>query len=114
LSGTGGVLVVLDGSAQDIATLDWATDEAAALGTGLTVAHLHAEPVAPERAPTPLPAGRRWPEPGVLDVAAGRVAERAARVPVTTRWAGAAVPGFSPRSAAPSPGCSPTARCARW
>lgn len=85
MSGTGSVLVVLDGSAQDIATLDWATDEAAALGTGLTVAHLHAEPVAPERAPTPLPAGRRWPEPGVLDVAAGRVAERAARVPVTTR-----------------------------
>jgi len=38
MSGTGSVLVVLDGSAQDVATLDWATDEAAALGTGLTVA----------------------------------------------------------------------------
>ena len=44
MSGTDSVLVVLDGSAQDVATVDWATDEAAALGTGLTVAHLHAGP----------------------------------------------------------------------
>lgn len=51
MSGTDSVLVVLDGSAQDVATVDWATDEAAALGTGLTVAHLHAGPVTPDRAP---------------------------------------------------------------
>jgi nucleotide-binding universal stress UspA family protein len=85
MSGTDSVLVVLDGSAQDVATLDWATDEAAALGTGLTVAHLHAEPVAPDRARAPLPAGRRQPDQGVLEVAAARVAERAAWVSVTTR-----------------------------
>jgi hypothetical protein len=84
MSGTGSVLVVLDGSAQDVATLDWATDEAAALGTGLTVAHLHAGPVTPDRAPARLPAGGGQPEEGVLDVAAGRVAERASWVPVTT------------------------------
>ena len=85
MSGTDSVLVVLDGSAQDLATLDWATDEAAALGNGLTVAHLHAGPVTPDRAPAPLPAGGGQPEEGVLDVAAGRVAERASWVPVTTR-----------------------------
>ena len=84
MSGTDSVLVVLDGSAQDVATLDWATDDASALGTGLTVAHLYAGPVAPDRAPAPLPAGGRQPENGVLDIAAGRVAERAAWVPVTT------------------------------
>ena len=84
MSGTDSVLVVLDGSVQDVATLDWATDEAAALGTGLTVAHLHAGPVTPDRAAAPLAAGGGRPENGVLDVAAGRVAERAAWVPVTT------------------------------
>ena len=84
MSGTDSVRVVLDGSAQDLATLDWATDEAAALGTGLAVAHLHAGPVTPDRAPAPLPAGGGQPEEGVLDVAAGRVAERASWVPVTT------------------------------
>jgi nucleotide-binding universal stress UspA family protein len=75
------VLVVLDGSAQDLATLDWATDDAAALGTGLTVAHLYAGSATPDRAPAQLAAGSRAPE---LDVAAGRVAERAAWLPVTT------------------------------
>ena len=85
MSATDSVLVVLDGSAQDVATVDWATDEAAALGTGLTVAHLQAEPVAPDRARAPLPAGRRQPDQGVLEVAAARVAERAAWVSVTTR-----------------------------
>jgi nucleotide-binding universal stress UspA family protein len=75
------VLVVLDGSAQDLPTLDWATDEAAALGAGLTVAHLYAGPVTPDRAPAQLAAGSRAPE---LDLAAGRVAERAAWLPVTT------------------------------
>jgi nucleotide-binding universal stress UspA family protein len=84
MSGTDSVLVVLDGSAQDVATVDWATDEAAALGTGLTVAHLHAGPATPDRAPAPLPAVGGRPEKGVLDVAAGRVAGRAAWVPVTT------------------------------
>ena len=62
MSGTDSVLVVLDGSAQDVATLDWATDEAAALGTGLTVAHLHAGPVAPtepRRRCPPAAASRR-------------------------------------------------------
>ncbi len=83
MSGKDSVLVVLDGSVQDVATLDWATDEAAALGTGLTVAHLHAGPVT-DRAAAPLPAGGRQPENGVLDGAAGRVAERAAWVSVTT------------------------------
>jgi nucleotide-binding universal stress UspA family protein len=82
MRGTGSVLVVLDGSAQDVATLDWATDEAAALGTGLTVAHLYAGPSTLDRAPAQLAAGSRAPE---LDVAAGRVAERAAWLPVTIR-----------------------------
>ncbi|HEY7101462.1 MAG TPA: universal stress protein [Mycobacteriales bacterium] len=81
MSGTESVLVVLDGSGQDVATLDWATDEAAALGTGLTVARLYAGPVTPDRAPAQLAAGSRAPE---LDLAAGRVAERAAWLPVTT------------------------------
>ena len=84
MRGTESVLVVLDGSAQDVATLDWATGEAAALGTGLTVAHLRAGPVTPDRAPAPLPAGGRQPERDVLDVVAGRVAELASWVPVTT------------------------------
>ena len=85
MGGTDGVLVVLDGSAQDVATLDWAIEEAAAVGSGLAVAHLRSDSATPDRAPAPLPAGGRRPENGVLDVVAGRVAERAARVPVTTR-----------------------------
>jgi nucleotide-binding universal stress UspA family protein len=83
MTGTDSVLVVLDGSAQDVPTLDWATEEAAALGTGLTVAHLRTGPLTPDRAAAQLPAVGR-PAKGVLDVAAGRVAERAAWVPVTT------------------------------
>ena len=79
--GEDSVLVVLDGSAQDIPTLDWATDEAAALGAGLTVARLYAGPVTPDRTPAVLAAGSRAPE---LDVAAARVAARAAWLPVTT------------------------------
>lgn len=82
MRGTGNVLVVLDGSSQDVATVDWATDEAAALGTGLTVARLYSDPATPDHAPARLAAGSRAPE---LDVAAGRVAERAAWLPVTTR-----------------------------
>jgi nucleotide-binding universal stress UspA family protein len=84
MSGTDGVLVVLDGSAQDVATLDWAIEEAAALGSGLAVAHLRSDSATPDRAPASLPAGGRQPDKGVLDVAAGRVAQRAAWVPVTT------------------------------
>jgi nucleotide-binding universal stress UspA family protein len=86
MGATGGVLVVLDGSAQDAATLDWAIEEAAALDRGLAVAHLRADSPTAGRAPAPLAAGGRRSETGVLDLAAGRVAERAAFLPVTM-WA---------------------------
>jgi nucleotide-binding universal stress UspA family protein len=83
MAGTDGVLVVLDGSAHDVATLDWAVEEADALGSGLAVARLRSDSPAPDRAPAPLPADGRRSQAAVLDVAAGRAAERAARMPVT-------------------------------
>ena len=83
MAGTDGVLVVLDGSAQDVATLDWAVEEADALGSGLTVAHLRSDSPAPDRAPARLAADGRRSQAAVLDVVAGRAAERAARMPVT-------------------------------
>ena len=83
MAGTDGVLVVLDGSAQDVATLDWAVEEADALGSGLAVARLRSDSPAPDRAPARLAADGRRSQAAVLDVVAGRAAERAARMPVT-------------------------------
>ncbi len=75
MAGTDGVLVVLDGSAQDVATLDWAVEEADALGSGLAVARLRSDSPAPDRAPARLAADGRRSQAAVLDVAAGRAAE---------------------------------------
>jgi hypothetical protein len=83
MAGTDGVLVALDGSAQDVATLDWAVEEADALGTGLAVARLRPDSPAPDRAPARLAADGRRSQAAVLDAAAGRVAGRAAGMPVT-------------------------------
>ena len=83
MAGSDGVLVVLDGSAQDVATLDWAVEEADALGSGLAVARLRSDSPAPDRAPARLTADGRRSQAAVPDVAAGRAAEQAARMPVT-------------------------------
>ncbi len=84
MSGTDSVLVVLDDSAQDAATLDWATDEAAVLGGGLTVAYLGVCPPRPDPAATQPAGGEPVPAlPAAVDAAVGRAAQRAPWVPVT-------------------------------
>lgn len=95
MSGTDGVLVAVDGSAQDGAVVDWATDEAAALGMGLTVVQLWEGPAELSRTPAQVGPGDRRDEQAVLDAAVGRVAERAAGVPVrTSRVVGDPLPGL--------------------
>jgi nucleotide-binding universal stress UspA family protein len=79
-----GVLVAVDGSVQDQAALDWATEEAAALGTGLTVVQVREDPVELPRTRAEVGSGDGRAGQAVLEAVVGRVVERAADVPVRT------------------------------
>jgi|tagenome__1003787_1003787.scaffolds.fasta_scaffold9683101_1 hypothetical protein len=69
MSRTLGVLVAVDGSAQDEASVDWATEEAAALGTELTVVQLWEASVELPRTPAEVGPWDRPAGQAVLDAA---------------------------------------------